>query len=887
MMKKVFSALLILLVFALSSLAQETRNISYSIESVSKESVFMFGTPQITAHEYQVFKLNIDALKAGLDGVTFREGAINGFVGQIDLPHTDGSTRNYTVKRNQTLHPDLNAKFPEIMTLDAYSNDGSGARGKWDITPHGLHAMIFIPGESTMFIDPMFKGNTEYYIVYRKKDFYTDKVFECTMESALESDPSPLEFFTPYGTCELRTYRLALAATAEYSIFHGGTVPLALAAQSTSMNRVNGVYEKDIAVTMTIIPNNDLLIYTSNPDPYTNGNASTMLNQNQTNVTSVIGSANYDIGHVFGTNSGGVAGLGVVCNNNSKARGVTGSGAPINDPFDIDYVAHEMGHQFGANHTQNNPCNSVSAARREPGSASTIMGYAGICAPNVQNNSDDYFHNYSLQEISNLITGTAGACPVYTTLNNTGPIVVSTNGNVTIPISTPFALTAIATDPDGDVLTYLWEQMNNQQTTQPPLATATGGPNFRSWVPDTLNTRYFPKLSAIANNGPFTWERLPSVARTMNFRVGVFDNHSVGSCSDYVDVTVTTTASAGPFVVTYPSASGIVWSAGNNYSVTWNVANTNLAPVNCDSVKILLSIDGGLSYPFVLETLEENDGTHSVMAPNVTTTTARVMVISKNGTFFDISDNNFTIISCSAASIPVLSESQTICSGESVTLSILSGSLNDSQDWQWYAGACSGTPIGIGSSIQVSPIVTTTYFAVGGGGCPGMGCASVTIDVTPPINTFVFQQGATLTALMANANYQWLDCNNNYAEIPGALSHVFTPSNLVGSYAAYIYIGNCADTSACFLVDQSSVLELNTGGISVFPNPFRNEMTVQWETLDVVQIEILDVAGRVLQETEESQSGQAKFFTEKLSSGVYFIRLIHKEGILVERVVKQ
>jgi hypothetical protein len=886
MMKKVFSALLFLLVFALSSFAQELRNIPYAIEQVSTESVIMMGTPQISAHEFQVFKLDIDALRAGLEGMTYREGTINGFVGQIELPFTDGSTKTYTVKRNQTLHPDLSNKFPEIITLDAYSNDVSGARGKWDITPQGLHAMIFIPGESTIFIDPMFKGNTEYYIVYRKKDFYTDKLMDCSFESTVENDPNSIESLIPYGTCELRTYRLALAATAEYTAYHGGTVALALAAQATSMNRVNGVYEKDIAVTMTIIPNNDLLIYTSNPDPYTNGAASTMLNQNQTNVNNVIGSANYDIGHVFGTNSGGVAGLGVVCNNNSKARGVTGSGNPINDPFDIDYVAHEMGHQFGANHTQNNPCNSVSAARHEPGSASTIMGYAGICVPNVQNNSDDYFHNYSLQEISARITGTAGACPVYTQLNNTGPTVVSTNGNATIPISTPFALTAMATDPDGDVLTYLWEQMNNQQSTQPPLATATGGPNFRSWDPDTNNTRYFPKLSALANNGPFTWEVLPSVSRTMNFRVGVFDNHSVGSCSDYVNVTLTTTASAGPFVVTYPSATGITWTGGSTQTVTWNVANTNLSPVNCDSVQIFLSTDGGLSYPIVLETLDENDGSHNITAPNITTTTARVMVMSKNGTFFDISDNNFTIVSCNAATIPVVSENQLICSGETVTLSILSGSLNDSQNWEWYAGACTGNPIGTGTSIQVSPIVTTTYYAVGAGGCPGLGCASVTIDVTPPTHPFFLQQGATLTALMPNANYQWLDCNNSFAQIAGATSNVFTPSDLVGTYAAYIYIGNCADTSDCFVVDQSSILELENGGLFIFPNPFQNEITVQWEGLDVVQIEMLDVTGRVVQENAAQQNGGVKFHTNELSSGVYFIRLIHKEGILVERVVK-
>ena len=223
-----------------------------------------------------------------------------------------------------------------------------------------------------------------------------------------------------------------------------------------------------------------------------------------------------------------------------------------------------------------------------------------------------------------------------TALNNTPPVINSTSGNIVVPISTQFILTAHAFDADGDSLSYLWEQMDNEASTQPPVATATGGPNFRSFDPSTDSSRYFPRLSALAANGPFTWEVLPSVSRVMDFRVTVKDNHAVGTCNAYSDITVTTNASAGPFVVTYPTASGISWVGGSSQTVTWSVANTDAAPINCANVRILLSINGGQTYPFVLASSTANDGSEMIVCPNFTTNTARIMVMSSAQTFFDI-----------------------------------------------------------------------------------------------------------------------------------------------------------------------------------------------------------------------------------------------------------
>ena len=877
--------------FSFLSHSQELKKVEYTIETVEFPSVLSAYKPAIEATEFKLFKLDIATLRENLEGVTYREGEVNGFIGEMKLPHVDGTTRTYTVKRNQTMHPDLQEKFPSIRTYDAYAKDGSGAFCKWDITPTGLHAMIFIPGESTIFIDPYSKENSDVYIVYRKKDFRTDKSFSCLFESEEISESKDVASGTNkamFGTCELRTYRLAVAATGEYTTFHGGTVTLALAAQVTTMNRVNGVYEKDIAITMVIIPNNDLLIYTNTAtDPYTNGTPGTMINQNQTNITTVIGSANYDIGHVFGTNSGGLAGLGVVCTSSQKARGVTGSSAPIGDPFDIDYVAHEMGHQFGANHTQNNNCNSVAAARHEPGSASTIMGYAGICAPNIQNNSDDYFHGYSLGEISTEILSNGHQCEVITALNNSAPTIVSTNANISIPINTPFALSAVATDVDNDVLTYLWEQMNNQASTQPPVASATGGPNFRSFDPSLDSTRYFPNLQTLASNGPSTWEVLPSVSRTMNFRLTVRDNHAVGSCNDYVNVTVATVASAGPFVVSYPSATGITWASTSNQLVTWDVANTTAAPVNCDSVRILLSIDGGLTYPYVLSNATPNDGTQQILVPNVNSTTARVMVQSKTGTFFDISNNNFTITSCAPPDLATVSAVQPTCFGDATQLSVVAGNLNDAQQWSWYAGTCFGTAVGTGSSISLTPTQTTTYFVTGTGACTGSTCAEVTVVVPPALTNQVVQSGVQLTAQQTNASYQWLDCQNGNANIPGATQQSFVPTANTGSYAVQISVENCTVTSPCFFIDQTGIDAVESSSILVFPNPFSDGFTVKWEKEQVESMELLDATGKLVHVAFIQHAEEYFLPTNTLNYGVYFLRVRTGSATLFTKLIKQ
>ena len=519
----------------------------------------------------------------------------------LELPMPDGSMQQFAISRSSIMSKALQDQFPLIQTFVGKGIDDPYATLRFDWTPLGFHAMI-LSSSGTVFIDPFARNQLSVYSSYYKSDFQAlNKQMICDFQDlGIKQDVAIGK--SSFGDCQLRIYRLALAATAEYTQFHGGTVSNALSAIVTTMNRVNGVYERDLGVRMELVANNNLLIYTDGAtDPYSNGNASTMLGENQGNIDAVIGVDNYDIGHVFGTNSGGVAGFGVVCNDNSKARGVTGGSSPVGDPFDIDYVAHEIGHQFGGSHTFNGTASSCggngsSSSAFEPGSGSTIMAYAGICgSQNVQSNSDAYFHARSLEQISNFLTSNS-CVPLINTQNN-APFIQQSSPDLTIPAQTPFFLEATATDADGDALSWCWEQYDNQSSTQPPSANSTVGPNFRSFEPTTSPRRYFPQLSAILSNVSPNWEVLPEVSRNMRFRLSVRDHALPAGCTDDALVSLQVEGNAGPFVIQYPSA--FQGFHGRAYLIklfSWDVAKTHISPVNSPFVDIILSTDGGNTF---------------------------------------------------------------------------------------------------------------------------------------------------------------------------------------------------------------------------------------------------------------------------------------------------
>ncbi|MBK6903441.1 MAG: T9SS type A sorting domain-containing protein [Saprospirales bacterium] len=702
-MSRIFTTLLAILLFVSFATAQDYNPWTPIAENSMPRGL---GERRIQPRDYTTFRLDISALEAILQNapLRFTEEADKQQV-ELSIPMPDGQIKRFRVLEAPVMDPELGQQFPEIRTYMATGIDMPGASARLDWTPQGFHAMVFIPGGGTVFVDPYAFPDREFYQSYFKHNFLKKDaepfVCEFLENHGEDNSPKPGEDMPELnGDCKLRTYRLALACTGEYATYHGGTVALALAAMNTSMNRVNGIFERESGVTMVMVPNNNLIVYLNGAtDPYTNGNGSAMLSQNINTCNSVIGSSNYDIGHVFSTGGGGVAYLNAVCGSN-KAGGVTGSSNPVGDPFDVDYVAHEMGHQFGGRHTQNNACNRDSNSSYEPGSASTIMGYAGICSPNVQSNSDDYFHVNSLILISNFITGTGNNCAASSNIGNQQPS-AEAGANYTIPRSTPFVLTGTGSDPNNDPITYCWEQYDREVATQPPLATNTVGPAFRSLDPVTSNQRYFPNLNAIVANTNPTWEVLSSVGRTYNFRLTVRDNHPDGGCAFQDNMVVTVNGASGPFVVTAPNTA-VSWPAFSQQTVTWNVANTNAAPVNCQNVDILLSLDGGFTYPVTLATNVPNNGSSVVSVPFNPTGTARVMVKGSNNIFFDISNQNFTITAPQQTfSLTMAPPQQQACPGQQVTYTLILTPFGG------YTGSAnlsvSGLPAGISATLSPNP----------------------------------------------------------------------------------------------------------------------------------------------------------------------------------------
>lgn len=561
----------------------------------------------------------------------------------------DGTMDIFKMVEYRMMEDELRVKYPEIKTYRGISVSDPYRTIRADWTNNGFRAVIR-DRNGTMYIDPFQRNDRDHRIVYFRRDHANSEPWVCEFENRKSAHDDGI--YQRTGDCMFRSYRLAQATTGEYSNYFGATSSaqsaLVMSQVVTAINRVNDVYEADVTVRLILVGNTDqIFYYNPSTDPYSNNSGSTMLGQNQTTCDNVIGNANYDIGHVFSTGGGGVAVLNAVCSVPNKAKGVTGSANPVGDAFYIDYVAHEMGHQFGGSHTFNGTAGSCSGNRSatsayEPGSGSTIMAYAGICgSQDIQPHSDPYFHARSLLQIGNHVTGTN--CAAFITLNNTAPVAASVP-DYTIPISTPFKLTAQATDANNDSLSYCWEQYDLEEpSSEPPASNDVDGPLFRTLIPTNSPDRYIPRLSDLVSNTNYMWEVLPSVTRTMTFRMTVRDYHNnTAGCTDEDDIIVTANSTAGPFTVTSQN-SGATWAEATNETITWNVANTTAAPVNCANVDIRLSYDGGMTYPTLLAANEPNDGSAIISIPAGTTTTARVMVKASNNIFFDINNANITI----------------------------------------------------------------------------------------------------------------------------------------------------------------------------------------------------------------------------------------------------
>ena len=620
---------------------------------------------EIVPQSYRTFRLNKSALRRTLQKapMEFTEAARTTKI-FITLPMPDGTASRFRIEESPVMEPGLGKQFPGIKTYRGQGIDDPTATIRFDTTPTGFHAQI-LSAKETVYIDPYSNEDTDNHISYFKSDFRKDSSFACMVgpeKGDAGFDFADAQITVPANGATLRNYRLALAASGEYTVAAGGTVPLAMARMVTSLSRVNGIYERELAIRMTLVAGNAALIYTDpGTDPYTGSDITIMFEENQANVTTVIGAANYDIGHVFHNDGGGIAAVKSTCKPADKGRGATGLPSPFGDPFDVDYVAHEMGHQHGAIHTFNTTAGGCGAFRNvisafEPASGSTPMSYVGTCATaNLQRNSDDYFHVRSLEEIVAHMTG-IGNCAPQTPTGNTPPA-VGAGASFTIPRNTPFALTATGSDADVDDVTFAWEEYDLGPTS-PPEGDADGmaRPIFRSYRPTTNATRTFPSLPYIldsANVPPSTYlctlvemcitgESLPNITRTMKFQATARDNRSTGGGIISGETTVSVTAAAGPFAVTQPNTS-VSWARNSMQTVLWDVAGTTAAPVSATTVNIRLSVDGGNTFPILLAAGTPNDGTEVITIPNFATTRARIKVEAAGNIFFDIGNTNFTI----------------------------------------------------------------------------------------------------------------------------------------------------------------------------------------------------------------------------------------------------
>lgn len=607
--------------------------------------------------EYQLFSINLQSLKnqllfAPLD----TENNSNVF---ISFPNADGILESFKIFEAPIMEKGLSDKFPDIKSYIGKGVDDKTATIRFSVTIFGLHTITFSGNSETTYIDT-FTKDLNHYIVYKRSSISKTRNFECLTKSneefALDNQQVNPTNILRASDGKFRIFRLAMASTIEYSAYHINAAGLSsgtltqkkaavLAAMGVTMTRVNSVYEKDMSLRMNLVANNNLIIFVDS-DNFSNDDADLLIGESQSQITSIIGSANFDIGHTVSTGAGGLAGP-APCSNSSKANGITGASEPVGDPFDIDYVAHEIGHQFGAFHTFRNSCgeNVDASTAVEPGSGSTIMAYAGICAPNVQNFSDAYFHSISIAQMVSQING-ASNCAAFTNNGNAAPI-ANAGSNYTIPKGTAYVLQGSATDSNNpNTLTYCWEGTDVQSATQPPTQTANGGPNFRSLSPTTSPNRYMPKLSSVVAGilNP-TWEVISNVARTQNFSLTVRDNAaSQGGQTGRDDMVLTVNATAGPFAVTSQNTTGITWAGLSSQTITWDVAGTSANSINTAFVNIVLSTNNGLTFTTPLLANTPNDGTETITIPNnINSSTCRLMVQAVNNIFYAVNSRTFIV----------------------------------------------------------------------------------------------------------------------------------------------------------------------------------------------------------------------------------------------------
>ncbi|HLP93046.1 MAG TPA: LamG-like jellyroll fold domain-containing protein [Saprospiraceae bacterium] len=609
-------------------------------------------TPQLPSLDKgMLLQLNVQAMQARCATAPAEFTRSNTDAGVIELPLPDGSFQTFQILESPLMEPALAARYPDIKTYLLKGIDDPLARGRLSVSPDECGAYFTSHQfDQEVMIRKAFKDDPFTYLTYWAKD-HPEQTVSCMRENTLDKRENAERLLNagPNETGDvLRVFRLAMTIPGAVSEASGwDTKTKAMSALIAFLGQLNHIYERDLAVRFVLPEEQDKLIFVdADTDPFTATGGGEAANENLMVINQLIGLEGYDVGLIFVTGGCCAAGKPVVCSD-YKAWNFSAF-------WSLTVTAHEIGHQLDADHTWTScgPSNNGQFGTNEYGSGTTIMSYSGLCGvDNIEPTGDrDYFGVYSQIQMTNHIL--ARTC--YKTLETGNHIPVSTipAGGFYIPVSTPFELVGSATDEDGDQLTYSWEQTNIRNidftsstiSIQTPPTPADGNvPITRLFNPVASPVRTIPQLADLLSNTSTVYERLPTYSRNLKYRMYVRDNHPGAGGTTHQELSFEVDGTAGPFLVTAPNTC-VSWQAGSSQTITWDVANTTNNLVNCQEVKISLSLDGGYNYAYVLAAATPNDGSETITLPaGICSNKSRIKIEAVGNIFFDISNENFSI----------------------------------------------------------------------------------------------------------------------------------------------------------------------------------------------------------------------------------------------------
>jgi len=849
------------------------------------------------------YTLNIDFLRAKLSGSTNKSSQKSTI--QITIPNSKGILERFTVWESSNFEPELQAKYPEIRAYAGIGVDDKNAKIHFSVAPVGIQTMVLRADKPSEYIEQNTEDAAEY-VLFTKNDVPSTARLECKTANEIQNvNTSSKTAKSAANNKIFKTLRLAISCTGEYTAYFGGTIAGALAGMNATLSRVNGVFNRDLAVQLKLIANTDAVIYTNAAtDPYSDAAKGTSEDKSdgndywskevQSTLTNVIGEANYDIGHLFGASGGGgnAACIGCVCESPTPSN-VIGKGSgytspsnnrPQGDTFDIDFVAHEMGHQLGANHTFSFDGAERTGMNVEPGSGSTIMGYAGITNYDVQDNSDDYFAYTSILQIqSNLATK---SCPVSTAIANNPPA-INAGLDYTIPISTPFILKG--TGSDSNTATYTWEQFDSAISSSTANSnsiaypTKPDGPLFRSIIPSGSPVRYMPALSTVLGNKlTTTWESVSSIARTLHFTLTARDNGAQGLAQTNSDeMVVNVVANAGPFAVTSQNTNDVSWQIGSFQTVTWSVNNTNTLQ-GSSNVNIKLSLDGGLTFPIVLASNTPNDGTQSVQIPTSVeaSTNCRVLVEPTANIYYAVNSQPFAVGYTSTTTC----DSYSFGSDFAIPFS------------SSFTTRTVNVPASTGTVSDVNVMVNFTHERI----------SDVEIQIVSPQGTTVnLYNNKSCGGIQSTLALQYddagvsLDCSKITSQIviPVDLLSAFNGQNPKGTWTLKVRDAitgkfgkiNAASVNICNQTFSLGEPSLEKVEFAIYPNPTRGNLTIQLESDSLQRIEVFvhDMSGKKVyyNSFDKAHHFNQNIDLTNLSSGMYFVTVIDGDDRTVKKVI--